>query len=256
MGRFASPKETTVRSFLAAIALVSVTSTADAATLYRAMFVRAAPGRLLDIIALYKERIPVFEAAGDEPPLWMRHSQGDQWDLMLLFPMESFTEYFDKERVARRASAAQEQGLPAPSDFRQMVRERMAWHEEVFVEGPSVEDLKKAFEGAGLFHIEMFTALAGKQAELRREREMENAFLDKIGRPRTLIFTHVEGAGWDLFTIGVYRDLKHFAESGDVPREKLETAARAAGFLGVDAIGPFLRTLIATHHDTLAVPVK
>src|SRR3972149_5300574 len=135
-----------------------------------------------------------------------------------------------------------------------MGRERMAWHEEVYVEGPSVEDLKKAFEGAGLFHIEMFTALAGKQAELRRGRGMEKAFLDKIGRPRTLIFTHVEGAGWDLFTIGVYRDLKHFAESGDVPREKLETAARAAGFLGVDAIGPFLRTLIATHHDTPAGP--
>jgi flagellar hook protein FlgE len=35
-----------------------------------------------------------------------------------------------------------------------MVRERMAWHEEVFVEGPSVEDLKKGFEGAGLFHID------------------------------------------------------------------------------------------------------
>ncbi len=245
-----------MRVFLCAIAFASVTAAADAATLYRAMLVRAAPGRLLDIIAIYKERVPVFEAAGDEPPLWLRHFQGDQWDLMLLFPMGSFTEYFDKERVARRASAAQQQGLPAPNDFRQMVRERMAWHEEVFVEGPSVEDLKKAFEGSGLFHIEMFTALSGKQAELRREREMENTFREKIGRPKSLIFTHVEGAGWDLFTVGFFRDLKHFAESGDVPREKLEAAARAAGFLGVDAMGPFLRTLIATHHDTLAVPVK
>jgi len=245
-----------MRLFVAAIALASVTSAAEGQTLYRAMFVRAAPGRLLDIIALYKERVVVFEAAGDEAPLWMRHSQGDQWDLMFLFPMESFTEYFSRERVARRASAAKEQSLPAPADFRQMVRERMAWHEEVFVEGPSVADVKKAFEGTGLFHVEMFTALPGKQSELRREREMENAFLEKIGRPKSLIFTHVEGAGWDLFSIGFYRDLKHFAESGDVPREKLESAARAAGFLGVDAIGPFLRTLIATHHDTLAVPVK
>jgi len=256
MGQFANLKEAAMRFFLAAIAFALVTSTADAATLYRAMFVRAAPGRLLDIIALYKERVPAFEAAGDEPPLWMRHRIGDQWDLMLLFPMESFTEYFSKERVARRATAAQEQGLPTPSDFRQMVRERMAWHEEVFVEGPSVVDLKKAFEGAGLFHVEMFMALAGKQAELRREREMENVFLEKIGRPKRLIFTHVEGAGWDLFSVGVFRDLKHFAESGDVAREKLETAARAAGFLGVDAIGAFRRTLIATHHDTLAESVK
>ena len=220
------------------------------------MFLRAAPGRLLDVIALYKERLPVFEAAGDERPFWMRHSQGDQWDLMLLFPMGSFTDYFSKERVARRANAAQELGLPAPADFRQMVRERMAWHEEVFVEGPSVDEVKKAFDEAGFYHVEMFMALPGKQAELRREREMENAFLERIGRPKSLIFTHLEGAGWDLFTIGFYRDLKHFAESADVPRDKLEPAARAAGFLSVDAIGPFLRTLIATHHDTLAVPVK
>lgn len=245
-----------MRPILAALAFVAAASTAEAATLYRAMFVRAAPGRLLDIIALYKERFPVFEAAGDELPLWMRHFQGDQWDVMFLFPMGSFTEYFSEERVARRASAAQQLGLPAPAEFRQMVRERMSWHEEVFVEGPSVEEVRKALDGAGLFHIEMFVALAGKQAELRREREMENAFLEKIGRPKTLIFTHVEGAGWDVFTIGAFRDLKHFAESADVPRDKLESAARAAGFLGVDAIGPFLRTLIATHHDTLAVPVK
>jgi len=245
-----------MRSFLAAAALASLASTAEAATLYRAMFVRAAPGRLLDVIALYKERMLVYETAGDEPPFWVRHSQGDHWDLMFLFPMESFTEFFSKERVARRASAAQELGLPAPAEFRQMVRERMSWHEEVFVEGPPVGELRKAFEGAGLFHIEVFQALPGKQAELKREREMENTFLEKIGRPKNLIFTHVEGAGWDLFTIGVYRDLKHYAESSDVPREKLEAAARAAGFMGVDAIGAFLRTLISTHHDTLAVPVK
>jgi hypothetical protein len=245
-----------MRSFLAAAALASLASTAEAATLYRAMFVRAAPGRLLDVIALYKERMLVYETAGDEPPLWVRHSQGDQWDLMFLFPMESFTESYSKERVARRASAAQELGLPAPAEFRQMVRERMSWHEEVFVEGPPVGELRKAFEGAGLFHIEVFQALPGKQAELKREREMENTFLEKIGRPKNFIFTHVEGAGWDVFTIGVYRDLKHYAESSDVPREKLEAAARAAGFMGVDAIGAFLRTLISTHHDTLAVPVK
>src|SRR3990172_324413 len=103
-----------MRIFLAAITLAAVATTAQAATLYRAVLVRAAPGRLLDIIALYKERVPVYEAAGDQPPLWMRHYLGDQWDLMLLVPLESFTEYFDKERVARRATPALKQGLPAP----------------------------------------------------------------------------------------------------------------------------------------------
>jgi hypothetical protein len=57
-----------MRSLLLALALVFASSAVDAATLHRAMLVRAAPGRLLDIIALYKERSAVFEAAGDEPP--------------------------------------------------------------------------------------------------------------------------------------------------------------------------------------------
>ena len=33
-------------------------------------------------------------------------------------------------------------------------------------------------------------------------------------------------------------------------------AARAAGFEGDDRIGPYLRSLIQSHHDTLATPVR
>ena len=64
------------------------------------------------------------------------------------------------------------------------------------------------------------------------------------------------GAAWDLFTVGGYRDLKHYAESADVPAAKQEEAAKAAGFDGSKAIGPYLRTFIALHHDTLAVAIK
>ena len=60
----------------------------------------------------------------------------------------------------------------------------------------------------------------------------------------------------DGFTIGGYRDLKHYAEGGDIAQARQEEAAKAAGFEGVRAIGPFLRTLIALHHDTLAVAIK
>jgi len=76
------------------------------AYLYKTTFVRAAPGKLLDLIALYKDRMAVIEAAGDERPLWWRHTQGDQWDLMLLFPMGSYTEYYSSERISRRQKAA------------------------------------------------------------------------------------------------------------------------------------------------------
>lgn len=84
------------------LALILMASAADAGYLYKAMFVRAAPGRLLDLIALYKERLPVYDASGEQRPFWMRHSQGEQWDLMFLFPMENYSEYFKPERICAR----------------------------------------------------------------------------------------------------------------------------------------------------------
>src|SRR4030042_390877 len=51
------------------------------AYLYKTTFVRAAPGKLLDLIGLYKSRMAVEEAAGDVCPFWWGHTQGDPWDL-------------------------------------------------------------------------------------------------------------------------------------------------------------------------------
>ena len=73
--------------------------------LYKTTFIRAAPGKLLDLIDLLKERMPVYDAGGDEHPFWWRHTQGDQWDLMLLYPMGSYAEYYFKERTEHRTQA-------------------------------------------------------------------------------------------------------------------------------------------------------
>ena len=242
------------RLFLLGILLVTVSST-EAGYLYKAMFVRAAPGKLLDLIALYKARLPVYDAAGDLRPFWMRHSQGDQWDLMFLFPLENYSEYFKPERVNMRQQATEKSGLPQ-AQFAKRFYELAAWHEEIFVEGPALAEVQKAFNNAEFYHVEIFLALPGKQADLYKEREMENAYLKHLGRPENLIFTHDQGAAWDLFTIGFYRDLKHYAESADIPDEKEAEAARLAGFEGPDKIGTYLRTLIQLHHDTLAGVVK
>jgi hypothetical protein len=64
------------------------------------------------------------------------------------------------------------------------------------------------------------------------------------------------GSAWDAFTIGPYRSWKHLAERDDIPPERSAAAARAAGFDGDDRIGPYLRSLIQSHHDTLATPVR
>jgi len=51
-------------------------------------------------------------------------------------------------------------------------------------------------------------------------------------------------------------DLKHYAQAADVSQKDQDAAAKAAGFESSNQIGPYLRTLISLHHDTLAVAVK
>ncbi|MEE8585611.1 MAG: hypothetical protein V3T83_12250 [Acidobacteriota bacterium] len=235
--------------------LIALASNLQAEELYKAMMVRAAPGKLLDFIQLYKGHMTFYDDAGDARPFWMRHSQGDQWDILFLFPMGSFSEYYSPQRVQKRAQAFQKRGMSG-ADFEKKFYELAAWHEEVFVDGPPPEQVSNAFKGAGYFHVEMFISLPGQQANLHRQREMENVYLKALGRPQNLIFTHQQGAAWDLFTLGFYRDLKHFAESADIPEDKENAAARQAGFESASAIGPYLRTLIAQHHDTLATAIR
>ena len=135
-------------------------------------------------------------------------------------------------------------------------RTLVAWQEDLFVHGPGLEAMQQAFDGASFYHVEMFQALPGLHEKLYEQREMENAYYDVLGRPGNLIFARDQGAAWDIVTIGFYRDLKHFAESADIPLEDEERAAKAAGFESVFAISPYLRSLILHHRDTLAVAVR
>jgi hypothetical protein len=181
----------------------------------------------------------------------MRHSQGDKWDLLILYPMGSWESFFTAGRVARReAWRSKSQAALAK------IRDAIVWQEDVFVVGPPVASVRRSFAGAGFFHVEIFVSLPGRQKDLYREREMENTYQELLERPRNLIFVRDRGAAWDLFTIGFYRDLKHYAESADIPESAQEAAAKAAGFAGARGIGPYLRTLIREHHDTLATPIR
>src|ERR1043166_2904308 len=240
-----------MRFFLLLIILAVVAASTSAAAptyLYKTQLVQAAPGKLLDLIALQKSLLAEYKNAGDEQPMMMRHSQGDHWDLLLLIPMKSYADYYSPERVSKRNQIQKES--------RDKLDALIAWQEDVLVYGPPLAELQKAFASSAFFHVEMFDALAGKQSELFKEREMENAYLKALKRPENLIFVRDQGASWDLFTIGAYRDLKHFAESAGIAETDQDAAAKAAGFDAANRIGPYLRTLIGTHHDTLAVTVK
>lgn len=223
--------------------------------LYRFVLIQAAPGKLLDLIDLYKRRLPVMAAGGDEVPLIVRHSQGDRWDLAVIYPSGSFTSYYSAERVARREAAAKASGVTNEAFARQFY-DLVGWHEDVFVEGPPLAEVRAYFKDLGLVHFEMFQALAGKRDALIEERRMENAFNLARNRPAALIFTHEQGAAWDVITIDGYRNWRHYAESETIPQELTEAAARKAGFPNADAIGPYMRSLINLHHDTIGTPVK
>ena len=201
-----------------------------AAWLYRATLVQAAPGRLLELINLEKALHASLAESGDEAPLWMRHSQGDKWDLLLLYPMRSWAEYDGADRIARR-----EKWRQASQAALGKVRDAIAWQEDVFVFGPPLSEVRAQMAGAGFFHVEMFVSLPGRQADLLRQREMENAYDKSLGLPQNLIFTRDRGAAWDLFTIGCFRDLKHYAASADIPAPYSHyTSAVTLGQSGTD----------------------
>jgi hypothetical protein len=242
------PGEMIVNSLLLAAAFL-VAQPPPAVPLYRVELLRAAPGRLLELIAVVQDRNRALaDATGDPLATIARHSQGDQWDLMVIHPVESMSAYYAAGKHERREDVA--------SRFRDRTGALVSWREDTFFAGPPSDEFASRMGDGSFIHVEMFVALAGKREELRHERDMENEYLRGIGRPENLVFVRVLGGAWDAMTIGIYRGLKHYAESADVSEARQDASAKAAGFESVKAISPYLRSLIAWHHDTLATLVS
>lgn len=218
---------------------------------YKITLLRANPGDLLELIDELKTDIENHESLGIEKPYLLRHSQGDQWDLMLIYPIENMSSYFSEESMMNRtASNTIEKSYG--DDFHDLV----SFQEEAIVEGPDREKFINWFEEYSYFHIEIFTALAGKQEELLEQRKMENVFYSHINHKGNLIFTRVFGPSWGNFTIGAYYNIQDFAGDGSTTFEEEDEAAKKAGFEGVNYIGSYLRSLLLHHHDTLANKVN
>lgn len=220
--------------------------------LYDVRMVRAAPGQWLELMDLIREAAVLHQEAGDGAPFWMRHSQGDQWDFMLLLPMEDRAVYHAPARTRRRARVWEsERGR----DLLARMDAATSYTEDWFARSVPVEEMHRRFQGMGLFHIEMFAGLPGRRDELLEQRRMENRFYQELGAQQNLIFVRESGPNWDSMTLGFYEDLQAFAAPRGTDEEE-EAAARAAGFDGVGGISPLLRSLLSYHHDTLAVAVR
>lgn len=137
--------------------------------------------------------------------------------------------------MARRDAAGKASGVTNAA-FQERLYQFIAWHEDVFVWGPPLAELRADVAGATLAHVEMMQAMAGQHEALTRQRYMESAFNVGRGRPRLLVFTHQEGAAWDVITLDAWKDWRQYGEAQMVSSEESDVA---------------MRSLINRHHDTL-----
>ena len=221
--------------------------------LYKVTTIRAATGALADLLEWEANLSDseYYEDAGQDRPLFMRHSQGDQWDLMVIVPMQSWTTYHSQAATQKRNDAgAKHAELIAAG------QNHFAFYEDHFAYGPPWPALEKAYASNSFFHIEMFEAAAGRAGDLLEQRRMENAYLEATRQTPNMIFQRAAGSDVDVFTIGFHRSFEAFAAPADVTIAEKEVAAKAAGFEGLADLSFYLRSLISGHHDTLATKVE
>ena len=243
--------------FAALIILISLPVVAGADELegdylYKVTTIRAATGALANLLEWEAQlnASGYYEAAGQKSPILMRHSQGDQWDLLVIVPMQSWTDYHSRDATAKRNSATTEH-----AELIAAGQKLFAFYEDHFAYGPPWSALKKAYAENGFYHIEMFLAAPGKTNELLKQRRMENVYLESTGQIPNMIFRRAAGSDVDVFTIGFHPSFEAFASPAGVTIEEKERRAKAAGFKGLADISFYLRSLISGHHDTLAVKV-
>lgn len=238
--------------FLLSLPTIAGTEELEGNYLYKVTTIRAATGALADLLdwEAQLKASDYFDDAGQERPLLMRHSQGDQWDLLVIVPMQSWTDYHSQAATQKRSTASAKHAdlLAAGQSF-------FAFYEDHFAYGPAWSTVRAAYSSNSFYHIEMFKAAPGKTNELLEQRRMENIYLASTGQKPNMIFLRAAGSDVDVFTIGFHRNLEVFAAPADVTVEEKELAAKAAGFKGLSDISFYLRSLISGHHDTLAVKV-
>jgi len=227
-----------MKKLIAAFGIIFLSATSSVAEDYWVTQYRAAPGNFPALLELVNSTD--WQSLDSGRPIFMRHSQGNHWDLMLVS-----TPCISSACLKAMREFGEKTGQLV--DFEQSF---MAWSDTPWAE------VQNQAKSAGLFHIEMFNAAAGKLKALQRQRKIENAYLAATGQIENVIFDVQFGSDIDIFTIGFHVSLESFAQQGPPNAEAAEKAAVTAGFKNRADISFHLRELIVGHHDTLAIPVK
>ena len=237
-------------SILAALSLLLFTSSAIRASdepvefgeLYRVMLLRAAPGDLPQVLELTTR-----QSTRTPHTYTFRHSQGAHWDVMVLLHIGSYSQWFSDDNAKH---------LLIDGMFREHLDKLVSHRSEWFAYGPATDVLAKQQASAGLVHIEMFNARGGYKTKLVRQRMMENNYLRQTNQVANLVFRGDQGSDWDVMTLGFHQSMASFATGSNMTHEQKNSIAKQAGFASVDDIGFYMRSLILSHQDTLAVPVR
>jgi hypothetical protein len=202
------------------------------AELYHVHFVKAAPGKLLELIDSYASAPQDPESSA--PPVILRHREGDDWNLLVLRPVGP--------EVTLRA-------VPPSAELQQFLtktRGLRAQHNDTFAIGPPWPEARKLILGAesaessggasGVYVVSVFRSLPGHRDQL--EGVLKKIAAEEPGR--TLMLQHLEGAPWEYVMIVRYDSWTAFGESEQKP----------GGQPG--STGLAMQEHLAEHHDTVA----
>jgi hypothetical protein len=200
--------------------------------LYHVHFVKAAPGKLAELIDAYVAA--PLEPPTAQPPVILRHVEGDDWQLLVIAPLG--TE--ETLQVAAPSAAMQE--------FLTRTRPLRAQHTDTFAIGPAWADARKALLGddaaqgaaAAVYVVTVVRALPGHRDQLEGVLRKEVT----AAPGSTLVLQHLEGASWEFVTISRYASWTAFGDSLQKERGQAVMSPISAG----------LGDHMAEHHDTLA----
>jgi hypothetical protein len=193
--------------------------------LYHVRLVKAAPGKLADLVDSELKAPPIFNQKADQRPVILRHAQGDDWHLLVITPLGKEATVSPEPPPARQEFVAQARGLSAR-------------HSDTFAQGPSWAEAQKLLagdgKGGGVFLVSTFEPVSGQRDQLLA------ALKQAPDAAETLVFEHREGAAWQVMTITGYSSWAALGEG--MQRERTERKG------GVSPVNPH----VAAHHDTIA----
>jgi hypothetical protein len=204
---------------------------AEALELYHVHVVKAAAGKLSDLIDAYSPGPAARPGDPQVAPIVLRHREGGEWDLLVITPL------------GKDHSLNADPPPPEVQAFNQRIIPITDWHGDTFAVGPPWESVQKAILPARraqtVYVVTDLRALTGHRPQLRQT-------LDRIGQQasgRSALFAHVEGAPWNFLTITRYDSWADLGQQQTgQPSQPLDNSLD-------------LRRDMAVQHDTVATYV-